>query len=142
MDCRRCLRQIRLTAPVPELNRVFCRVLIVDDNDDLAEAMSKVLTIWGFHTATASDGRRALEKARTFQPEVIVLDIGLPDMDGYEVASTLREETDIATPHIIAMSANSPETRSPRARAAGFDHFLVKPIDPEVLLRALSDGSG
>ena len=116
---------------------LLCRVLIVDDHSDLAEAMSKVLTIWGFQTATAETGRVALEKAQSFHPEVIVLDISLPDMDGYEVASALRGESELAAALFIAISAHDPDARARSAREAGFDHYLVKPVDLGVLLRIL-----
>ena len=119
-------------------NRVLCRILIVDDNADLAEAMSMMLTLWGFTTTTAYNGGLALEKARTFRPEIILLDIGLPDMDGYEVASTIRSECGLATTVFIGISALDPDTRAAHAREARFDHYLIKPVDLDVLLRLLS----
>ncbi len=76
-----------------------------------------MLTICGFDTTTAYNGRLALEKAHTFRPEIILLDIGLPDMDGYELASTIRRECGLATSTFIAISARNPET--PRASRAG-----------------------
>jgi CheY-like chemotaxis protein len=117
---------------------VLCRVLIVDDNADLAEATSMMLTICGFNTTTAYNGSLALEKARTFRPEIILLDIGLPDMDGYELASTIRRECGLAATIFIAISARKPDARAPHAREARFDHYLVKPVDLDLLLRLLS----
>jgi len=115
----------------------LCRVLIIDDNADLAEATSMMLTLCGFNTITAYNGSLALDKARTFRPDIILLDIGLPDMDGYEVASTIRRECGLATTIFIAVSANDPDTRAPHAREARFDHYLVKPVDLDLLLRLL-----
>jgi CheY-like chemotaxis protein len=117
---------------------VLCRILIVDDNADLAEATSMMLTIYGFNTTTAYNGSLALEKARTFRPEIILLDINLPDMDGYEVASIIRKDCGLATTIFIAISDLDPDTRAPHAREARFDHYLVKPVDLDVLLRLLS----
>jgi len=117
---------------------VLSRVLIVDDNADLAEATSMMLTFCGFNTTTAYNGSLALEKARNFGPEIILLDLGLPDMDGYEVASTIRRECGLATTIFIAMSARDPDSRAPHAREARFDHYLVKPVDLDLLLRLLS----
>ena len=97
-----------------------------------------MLSICGFNTTTAYNGSLALEKARNFRPEIILLDIGLPDMDGYEVASTIRNDYGLATAIFIAISALDPDNQAPHAREARFDHYLVKPVDLDVLLRLLS----
>ncbi len=133
------VRQVTLPGrPCTVTNRVLCRVLIIDDNADLAEATSMMLSICGFDTSTAYNGSRAVEKAHTFRPDIILLDIGLPDMDGYEVASTIRRECDLGTTMFIAVSARDPDARAPHAREAGFDHYLIKPVDLDLLLRLLS----
>ncbi|MGZ3300578.1 MAG: response regulator [Isosphaeraceae bacterium] len=118
---------------------MLCRILIVDDNADLAETTSMMLTICGFNTTTAYNGSLALEKARTFRPEIILLDSGLPDMNGYELASTIRKDCGLPTTLFIAISAGDPDSRSPHAREARFDHYLVKPVDLDALLRLLSN---
>jgi len=97
-----------------------------------------MLTTCGFSTTTAYNGRRALEKAQSFRPEIILMDIGLPDMDGHEVAAILRRECSLATTVFIAISARAPNTRAPCASEARFDHYLVKPVDFDLLLRLLS----
>ena len=84
--------------PPTVVDSVSNRILIVDDNADLAEAMSMVLSLSGFQTTTAYSGRLALEKARTFHPEIVLLDVGLPDIDGGQVASTIREELGMTAP--------------------------------------------
>ncbi len=142
LDRRHGVRQVRQVAlpgrSCTVANRVLCRVLIIDDNADLAEATSMMLTICGFNTSTAYTGSRALEKARTFRPDIILLDIGLPDMDGYEVASSIRRDCGLATTLFIAVSAHDPDSRAPYAREARFDHYLVKPVELDLLLRLLS----
>ncbi len=114
------------------------RVLIVDDNADLAEAMSMTLSMCGFQTMTAYSGRGAIKKASTFRPDIILLDIGLPDMSGYELASALRTKDDLSITHFIAISANDPETRPQNVRADLFDNYLVKPVDLDSLVQLLS----
>lgn len=113
------------------------RVLIVDDNTDLAEAMSKLLHICGFTTTTAYSGQVALERARSFRPDIILTDIGLPDMDGYELAWNLRTDPTMKQAMMIAISAGSIDTRAPYAQEANFDHFLIKPVDLVSLLQIL-----
>ena len=114
------------------------RVLIVDDNIDTAQGLSRLLTRAGHETALAHDGTEALSRAREQTPEVIVLDIGLPGMDGFEVVKSLRQEASCAAAIIIAVTGyGQPEDRQ-RAIEAGFDHHLVKPVDfneLEVLLQ-------
>ncbi len=97
-----------------------------------------MLALCGFDTTTAYNGSLALEKAHTFRPDIILLDIGLPDRDGYEVASTIRGECGLATTTFIAISARDPDPRSPHAREARFDHYLIKPVDLDLLLGILS----
>ena len=97
-----------------------------------------MLAICGFNTTTAYNGRLALEKARSFRPEIILLDIGLPDMNGYEVASTIRKEGVLTRTLLIAVSAADPDSQSTFAVEARFDHYLIKPVDLNVLLRLLS----
>jgi len=120
------------------INPVLSRILIVDDNADLAEATSMMLGICGFDTRTAYCGRLAMEQARSFQPEIVLLDIGLPDIDGYQVAATLRGEDSLSAATFIAVSAVDPDSQSPFAREARFDHYLIKPVDFDVLIRLLT----
>jgi CheY-like chemotaxis protein len=119
---------------------VFCRVLIVDDNADLAEATSMLLRHYGFHTVTAYNGRLAIARAHDFRPEVVLLDIGLPDMSGYDVAATIREESDSdsARPLLIAISAQSPDAKKEARDGRPFDYYLVKPVEPDTLLQLVS----
>jgi CheY-like chemotaxis protein len=112
----------------PALRAVARRVLIVDDNRDAADSLSEGLTACGHLTAVAYDGPAALKTAAAFQPEVVFLDIGLPVMDGYELARRLRTQIAPDVP-LVALTGYGLESDRDQARAAGFHHHLVKPID-------------
>lgn len=114
------------------------RLLIVDDNRDAAESMAMLLQIWGHEVLCAYDGPSALEASATYRPQVVILDIGLPGMDGYEVASRLRESPAAANAVLIAITGYGREEDRIRSRRAGFDHHLVKPVGPEALQKLLS----
>jgi CheY-like chemotaxis protein len=103
------------------------RILVVDDNQDSAESIAMLLQLQGHQVEFAFDGSVALEKAVSFQPDLVLLDLGMPGMDGYEVARRLRG----LLPHVVlaAMTGwSSPEHRA-RSKEAGFDYHLAKPLD-------------
>jgi CheY-like chemotaxis protein len=104
------------------------RVLVVDDNQDSAESLAKLLQMTGHETRTAYDGQAALAAAAAFAPEAILLDIGLPGMDGYEVARRLREESSTRQIVLIAVTGYGGEEDERRSREAGFDFHLTKPV--------------
>jgi two-component system CheB/CheR fusion protein len=105
------------------------RVLVVDDSADITETMAAVLELKGHRVETALTGRQALETAGQFRPTVILLDIGMPDMDGYTVAERLRKLPGLEDTIFVAVSGyGAPENRA-RAKEAGFDFYLVKPVD-------------
>ncbi len=114
------------------------RVLVVDDNIDSAESLAMLLKLWGHEVRTAYEGRSALTMARGGWPDVVLLDIGLPEMDGNEVARRLREEHGPARPRLVAVTGYGQQEDRLRSRQAGFDHHIVKPVDPEELLAALN----
>jgi CheY-like chemotaxis protein len=114
------------------------RLLVVDDNKDAAESMSMLLEMWGHEVAYAYDGPSALETAEQWQPEAVFLDIGLPGMDGYEVAERLRELPQAKDAVLIAITGYGQEDDRQRSRRAGIDHHLVKPVAPDAL-RCLID---
>jgi len=105
------------------------RVLVVDDVADSAETLAELLGLWGHEARIAQDGPAALETARAYRPEVVLLDIGLPGMNGYEVARRLRQESDGTTMLLVAMSGYAQESDRQMSREAGFDEHLAKPID-------------
>jgi two-component system OmpR family response regulator len=109
------------------------RLLVVDDNKDAAESMSMLLEMWGHEVAFAFDGPSALETAQRWQPEAIFLDIGLPGMDGYEVAERMREMPQARDAVLIAITGYGQEDDRLRSRRAGIDHHLVKPVAPDAL---------
>jgi two-component system CheB/CheR fusion protein len=114
------------------------RVLVVDDNVDAAEMLTTILAHWGYDARPASTGQAALDLADDFKPEVVLLDLGLPDLDGYEVTKELRERSWAAGVKIFAVTGRGLEEDRRRSKAAGLDDHLVKPIDPDALHRLLS----
>ncbi len=108
------------------------RVLVVDDNRDAATCLAWLLQFWGHTVCVASDGPMALEAARCSRPDVVLLDLGLPGMDGYQVAQRLRG-ADGRGPVLWALTGHGLEEDRRRSQAAGFERHLLKPVDPEVL---------
>jgi two-component system CheB/CheR fusion protein len=104
------------------------RILVVDDNVDAAESLAILLRLGGHETRTAHDGPSALEAAGEFLPEVVLLDLGLPGMDGYEVAKRLRQRPETERALLVAVTGYGQEEYRKRAREGGFDHHLVKPV--------------
>jgi CheY-like chemotaxis protein/two-component sensor histidine kinase len=104
------------------------RILIVDDNKDLATSLARLLRILGHEVEVVYDGRKGIEIARSYRPRVVLLDIGLPNLDGYQVARTLRQEGFNDT-MIIAVSGYGQEEDRKRSRDAGMDYHLTKPVD-------------
>ena len=115
------------------------RVLVVDDDPDGAEMVAEMLSGWGFQTRFALDGPSAIELAKVFLPQLILLDVGLPEMDGYEVARQLRLETSLSSVRLVAVTGWSGPERETKAREAGFDHYIVKPIQPSALKPLLGE---
>ena len=113
------------------------RVLVVEDNEDSAEMLRMLLTLRSHEVEVAHDGPTAIEAARRFQPQVIVCDIGLPHMNGYEVARQVRALADIARPTMIALSGYGQDEDRRRGGEAGFEHHLVKPVEPRALFALL-----
>ena len=114
------------------------RVLIVDDNEDAAELLSELLRDIGHEVVVAHDGPAALEALRTFRAEVGLLDLGLPGMDGFELARRIRRETDDnGRPRLIAVTGYGQANDRAETKAAGFDHHLTKPVAIEELARVI-----
>ncbi len=114
-----------------------CRILIVDDNKDLADSLARLLGLLGHEVEVAFDGRKGIEAARIYRPRVLLLDIGLPLMDGYQVARTLRQEGfhDIL---IIALSGYGQEEDRRRSREAGINHHVTKPVDVKTIAELIA----
>jgi PAS domain S-box-containing protein len=114
------------------------RVLIVDDNVDAARAFAEVASLWKHDVRIASNGAAALELAHSYHPDVVLLDIGLPGMSGYQVAKQLRREPEFAQTLLVAVTGYGQEEDRRRSREAGFNHHLVKPVAPDELHDLLS----
>jgi two-component system CheB/CheR fusion protein len=106
---------------------------VVDDNVDAAESLSRLLRLQAHEVRVAYDGLAALVVARDMNPDVVLLDIGLPKMDGLEVAKSLRARGDGPRPLLVAMTGFGQSEDRARTAAAGFDHHLTKPVDPKQL---------
>jgi CheY-like chemotaxis protein len=114
------------------------RILAVDDNVDSVESLARLLGLQGHEVRTAYDGPTALATAEAFQPQVVLLDIGLPRMDGYEVARRLRKKTGLKDILLVAVTGYGQDDDRRRATEAGFDGHLVKPADLGVLQALLT----
>jgi CheY-like chemotaxis protein len=115
-------------------------VLVVDDNPDGALALAEVLRVSGHEVRVAHTGPAALTEAAAFRPGTVFLDIGLPGMDGYAVARRLRDRPGPDRPVLVALTGYGQAEDHRRSREAGFDHHLVKPVDPDALLALLAAG--
>ena len=115
------------------------RVLVVDDNVDAASALGMLLEAAGFTVMLAHDGQVALTRAAEFQPDIVLMDLGLPVLDGYQVAAALRNQPGGSTLTLVAVSGYGPGQDYGRAADAGFDHHLVKPVDCVALLHLLME---
>ena len=119
--------------PVHSTREAGRRMLIVDDNEDAATSMAMLQRRRGHETRTASTGPDAVAVAAEFAPEVVLLDIGLPGMDGFEVARRLRAMPALAGAFLVAMSGYGSDDDRATAREAGFDEYLIKPMDLDLL---------
>ena len=120
-------------APLPAPRRV----LLIEDSPDSRESLRLLLEYRGYQVAVAEDGRRGLEKALAWRPDVAVVDIALPFLDGCQVARRVRNALG-GHIRLIALTAFSAEENRRQAQAAGFDHFLTKPADPDELARLVA----
>ncbi len=112
-------------------------ILVVDDNTDAAKSLAMVLSLSGYETEVRHDGRSALEAARALTPDVVLLDLGLPDIDGYEVCRTLRRAEVSTTLTLVAVSGRGDDEARRLSHEAGFDAHLLKPVAQTELMRVL-----
>lgn len=127
---------------LPRVARQSSRVLVVDDNLDNARGLSRLLKLLGHDVRVTHDGKEAIEAARAHRPEIVLLGIGLPGMDGYEVARRLRQDECCRGSLIIAVSGYSQPEDLRRSEAAGFDHHLTKPVDYDDLMTLFAPRPG
>ena len=109
---------------------------MVDDNEDAAETVAELLRMSGNEVMVVHDGRSAVDQAAAFRPDVVLLDIGMPRMDGYTAARRIREKLPAVV--LIAVTGWGRREDMREAAAAGFDHHLVKPVQPEQLVKLLA----
>jgi signal transduction histidine kinase/DNA-binding response OmpR family regulator len=117
----------------PDVSAAGLRVLVVDDNRDVADTTATILRLSGCDTHVAYDGHAGLEAVTRLQPDAVLLDIGLPGLDGYQVAERLRAQPMHRRTLVVAVSGYGQEEDRARSKAAGFDYHVVKPIDPAVI---------
>jgi DNA-binding response OmpR family regulator len=113
-------------------------VLVVEDDPEINSMVGAYVEISGFEYRSALDGITALKDAHEHPPSAVVLDLMLPDMDGFEVCKRLRKAQETARVPIIILSALSGEAEKQRGRACGADEYLTKPFDPEVLMKTMA----
>ncbi len=123
--------------PPPQRPGFARRVLVIEDNVDAAESLKEVLELNEHCVELASSGPEGLAKASAFHPDVVLCDIGLPGMSGYEVARALRAEPSLRSPYLVALSGYASPDDAQRAQAAGFDRHVAKPLEPSALERVL-----
>jgi len=120
----------------PDQNR--CRVLIIEDNADQAETLAMLLAEWGHDVKTASNGTAGIELALEYRPDVALVDLGLPGLSGFEIAHRIRAHTQLKHTLLVAQTGLGQTQDRQRARTSGFDHHLVKPLDPDELRAVLA----
>lgn len=121
-----------------QATRIY-RVLTVDDNLDAVHSLCMLLREMGHTVDYAINGYVALDAARRFKPDVVILDLGLPGMTGFEVCTQIRRDPELCATKVLALTGYGDESYRRRAEEAGFDRFLVKPLDPNVLYELLGD---
>jgi CheY-like chemotaxis protein len=117
-----------------------CRVVVADDNRDVAESIAILLQMEGYQVMVVTDGVAALDAIEKFKPHIALLDIGLPELDGYEVAARVRQRGQIGT-RLVAITGWGQATDKARALAAGFDAHHTKPVEPEVIIKLCKEVS-
>jgi DNA-binding response OmpR family regulator len=123
----------------PKPGAARARILVVDDHAPSAEMVAEILGLEGHDVRIAHSAAQALECVQDFAPSVAVLDIGLPDEDGFEVARKIKARNDPVPIHLIALSGYGQSQYPRRAREAGFERYLVKPVDLDELLALVRD---
>ena len=124
-------RAVAALAPIP------ARILVIEDNVDAGEVLAELLRLSGHDVEVALDGSGGLDRFEQIRPQVVLCDIGLPGMDGYEVVARMRKSRHDPRPALIAVTGYGGSRNIDRALMAGFDYHVVKPVDPEAILRLI-----
>lgn len=122
----------------PGKDDFLLRVLVVDDNLETAKTLGWMIEMLGHKVRLAYSGRHAMEIAKTFLPHAVLLDIGMPGMNGYEVCQIMKQSPELRKTAFIAQTGWDPKENKAMSKEAGFDHYLVKPIDSDALQKVFS----
>jgi CheY-like chemotaxis protein len=128
---------VRAADPPPQAARDRTRVLIVDDNIDATDSLGALLETYGFDVTAARTGATAVECAAANHPQIVILDLGLPDMDGYAVLEHLKHMETLSATKFIALSGRTQPEDVERMREAGFHHRFAKPVDIDKLIKTM-----
>ena len=126
------------TSVVAEPSRHHLRILVIEDNRDAADSLRMFLQLLGHEVSVAYNGTEGVAQVHALQPHVILSDIGLPGLNGWEVAQAVRRDPATADVTLIAVTGYGSDEDKRHARQVGYDYLLTKPADPEALLRLLS----
>lgn len=121
--------------PQPSEAPVRLKALVVDDHEDAARSLEMMLKTFGYETEVAIDGIDGLRKATSFQPDLMLLDISMPKLDGYDTCGVIRAQPWASKVRLVAVSGWDPQELKERSEAAGFDAYLLKPVDFAALER-------
>jgi signal transduction histidine kinase len=143
LPCINSVANIDITPSVPvTLSTAGRRILVVDDNADAAQSIALLLQLSGHDTRVVTESVQVIGACAEYSPQVVILDIGLPTIDGYQLARELRRQPGGAEVALIALTGYGQKNDRERARDAGFDHYFVKPVDPDHLQTAIRLGRG
>ena len=139
------VRQLRVPSPAPPTSQdkgsvtseTAMKIVIVEDNSDSREMLTMLLKLDGYDVTAAPDGVRGFQEIAERRPDVAIVDIGLPGMDGYQVARKVRAELDRVPIRLVALTGYGRSIDTEQVLAAGFDEHLIKPVDPRELIRVL-----
>lgn len=127
------------TTAAGQNDRQAKRILVVDDNRPSAQSLAWVMELNGYEVMACFDGASAVETAHVFHPDVVLLDLGMPVMDGYEVCRRLREDETLADTLVIAQTGWGGDAERRRTAAVGFNHHMTKPVDFPTLLKLIGN---
>ncbi|MGV3485705.1 MAG: response regulator [Planctomycetaceae bacterium] len=127
-----------MTINEPDTFHPITRVLVVDDNEAAARLLGMIIELHGCEVLTAGDGRQAIQIAEAFRPDAILMDLGMPRMNGFQAARYLRDQAWGRSTLLVAISGSGDDDDKQQTAQAGFDAHLVKPVDPEEIAWLLS----
>jgi DNA-binding response OmpR family regulator len=115
------------------------KILIADDNEQIRESLASILEDEGYAMWTAKDGAEALRKAREIAPDILILDVMMPEKSGYEVCRTIKSDPDLKKTFVLMLSAKGQETEKERGKEVGADEYFVKPFSPSELVARIKN---